>query len=130
MPIIEIISLRLNLDKDEDRRLFETINEQADAGKRNEFLKRILLQCLVGAGSGGKSSAKQTKPRIRAGADQQADQIAPAPPAQPLPVSAPAPGPPVEPAGDRTTVKQTETAPHEQAADNSEAAGLVASFMK
>ena len=40
MPNIEIISLRFNLDKDNDRRLFQVLQERSDSGKRNEFLKK------------------------------------------------------------------------------------------
>ncbi len=48
MPNIEIISLRFNLDKDEDRGLFELLQKRCDPGKRNEFLKHaLLINCLI-----------------------------------------------------------------------------------
>jgi hypothetical protein len=49
MPDIEIISLRLNLEKDDDRRLFELLQKRVSQvdQSRNEFLKHLLLDCLL-----------------------------------------------------------------------------------
>ncbi len=60
MPNIEIIALRLNLDKEQDRELFETIKSLVDIGNRNVFLKRSLLECLT-EGGGGKKTIGQDK---------------------------------------------------------------------
>jgi hypothetical protein len=49
MPDIEIISLRLNLEKGDDRRLFELLQKRVSQvdQSRNEFLKHLLLDCLL-----------------------------------------------------------------------------------
>ncbi len=60
MPNIEIIALRLNLDKEQDRALFEKIKSLVDIGNRNVFLKRSLLECLT-EGSAGKKTIGQDK---------------------------------------------------------------------
>jgi hypothetical protein len=60
MPNIVIISVRLNLDKDDDRILFEKLQKRL--GKvdqsRNEFLKHLLLNCLSGKSQAGKAAAR------------------------------------------------------------------------
>jgi hypothetical protein len=61
MPNIEIISVRFNLNKDEDRRLFEVLQKRSDPGKRNEFIKQVLLRYLAGDSVGGKSVARPSK---------------------------------------------------------------------
>ncbi len=47
MANIEIISVRFNLAKDDDRRLFEALQKRSDPGKRNEFIKQALMQGLA-----------------------------------------------------------------------------------
>jgi len=65
MPNVEIISVRFNLEKDEDRRLFEELQKRSDPGKRNEFLKKVLLECLtadrVSVKPAARSFKRQTK---------------------------------------------------------------------
>lgn len=65
MPNIEIISVRFNLDKDEDRRLFEVLQKRSDPGKRNEFFKRALFNYLSEDSEGGKSVARVSKKQTR-----------------------------------------------------------------
>ncbi len=72
MPNIEIISIRLNLDKDDDRKLFEQLRKQLRKvdGSRNEFLKHLLLAALSGyqaAGAAEQPSRRQAANK-RAGA--------------------------------------------------------------
>ncbi len=47
MANIEIISVRFNLAKDDDRRLFEALQKRSDPGKRNEFIKQALMHGLA-----------------------------------------------------------------------------------
>ena len=65
MPNIEIISLRFNLDKDNDRKLFEALQERADSGKRNEFLKQVLFDCIVEDSPEGNSAVKPSKKQAK-----------------------------------------------------------------
>lgn len=61
MPIIEIISLRLNLEKEADNRLFEILKKRSDLGKRNEFIKQALLEHLSEGGVASKPAARAVK---------------------------------------------------------------------
>ena len=124
MPVIEILSLRLNLDKEDDRRLFEILQKRADPGKRNEFMKQALLECLSEEGSGSRSNARQSRKQLKDRAEPTANRIHPevsrsvrtataGPQPLPKPVSdAPSVGPAVEMESD------------------SDAAGLVESFIQ
>ena len=60
MPNIEIILVRFNLDKEDDRRLFELLQKRSMPRKRNEFLKKVLLKYMTEE-AGGKSVARPTK---------------------------------------------------------------------
>ena len=62
MPKIEIVSLRLNLDKDEDRRLWESLQSKSEPGKRNEFLKQSLLRCLSEGKAGVEPPERPERP--------------------------------------------------------------------
>ncbi len=61
MPIIEIISLRLNLDKEADNKLFEILKKRSDSGKRNEFIKKALLEYLSEVDVAGKPAVRAVK---------------------------------------------------------------------
>lgn len=54
MPNIEIISLRFNLDKEDDRKLFKALQERSGSGKRNEFIKQILFTYVMGVSADGR----------------------------------------------------------------------------
>ena len=60
MPNIEIILVRFNLDKEDDCRLFELLQKRSMPRKRNEFLKKALLKCMMEE-AGGKSVARLTR---------------------------------------------------------------------
>jgi len=60
MPNIEIILVRFNLDKEDDRRLFELLQKRSMPRKRNEFLKKVLLKRMIEE-TEGKSVARRTK---------------------------------------------------------------------
>ena len=74
MPNIEIITVRFNLDKDDDRRIFEELQKRSDPGKRNEFLKQVLLGYLAGNGMGGKSGARASKKQTKECSEHPDDQ--------------------------------------------------------
>jgi hypothetical protein len=57
--------VRLNLDKDDDRKLFDMINTRAEDGKRNENLKQWLFTALSGGNVAAVSAGKQTKRSTR-----------------------------------------------------------------
>ena len=61
MPKIEIVSLRFNLDKEEDNNLFLMLQKRAPSGKRSEFIKKIVSSALQESVVGGKSTARRTK---------------------------------------------------------------------
>jgi hypothetical protein len=65
MPNIEIISLRFNLNRNNDRKLFEALQERADSGKRNEFLKQVLFDCIVEDSPEGNSAVRPSKKQAR-----------------------------------------------------------------
>ena len=65
MPNIEIISLRFNLDKDNDRKLFEALQERADSGKRNEFIKQVLFDRIMEESPEGKSAVRPPRKQAR-----------------------------------------------------------------
>jgi hypothetical protein len=65
LPNIEIITVRFNLDKDDDRRIFEELQKRSDPGKRNDFLKQVLLGYLAGNSMGGKSGARASKKQTK-----------------------------------------------------------------
>ncbi len=52
--------VRFNLDKEDDRRLFELLQKRSMPRKRNEFLKKVLLKYMTEE-AGGKSGARPTK---------------------------------------------------------------------
>ncbi len=64
MPNIEVIYLRFNLDKNDDRRLFEALKARTSGGKRNEYIKKLLLDCLV------RGRDERRNPKHEGGADQ------------------------------------------------------------
>ncbi len=47
MPNIEMILVRFNLDKEDDRKVFELLQKHSAPRKRNAFLKKALLQGLA-----------------------------------------------------------------------------------
>ena len=51
MPTIEIMSVRFNLDKEEDSKLFEELAKHVPAGKKNEFLKQLLYDHFMKNGT-------------------------------------------------------------------------------
>ena len=126
MPNIEIISLRFNLDKDEDRRLFETLQKRTDPGKRNEFLKQVLLECLLGGSAGGKA--------VRTVRKQHREPASP--PTERLPefsgseTSAPGPKAPPKPVAPNIADEKASGGRGSPNEADSEAAGLVASFVQ
>lgn len=65
MADIEIISVRLNLKKDDDRRLFDLLQKRVSQvdQSRNEFLKRLLLGCLSGCSLAKKPAALSSEER-------------------------------------------------------------------
>ncbi len=129
MPNIEIISLRFNLDKDEDRRLFEALQKRSDPGKRNEFLKQVLLECLAGGGAGGKSAVRTSRKQSRETASPPAVQRLPEVPG-PEHLSAPGPQAQPKPVGGHVVDEQA-SGGHENGQEaDSEAVGLVASFVQ
>jgi hypothetical protein len=95
MPNIEMILVRFNLDKEDDRRLFELLRKRCAPRKRNEFLKKALLQCLTeetGEKPGARPIKKQSKGSMQAELDvsRRAPAIAGAPQAdtpEPKPVT-------------------------------------------
>ncbi len=126
MANIEIISVRFNLAKGDDRRLFEALQKRSDPGKRNEFIKQVLLECLTDSG--------RAKPVMRTPKKQSRGPA----PAEPVtgehamvieetpqaaePVAAPVPGEPsLHPAADKDT---------SAAVPDLEASGLVGSFVQ
>ena len=60
MPNIQIILVRFNLDREDDRRLFELLQKRSMPRKRNEFLKKVLLKGMMEE-AGGKSVVRPTK---------------------------------------------------------------------
>lgn len=86
--------VRFNLDKENDGKLFEELNKRTDSGKRNEFVKQVLFDCLV---NGGKGIA----PALNTGAKKQQKMKAvppvklPAPGVVPPPTASAAPPGPV-----------------------------------
>jgi hypothetical protein len=72
MPTIEVIYLRFNLDKDDDRRLFEALKARTSSGKRNEYIKKLLLDCLV------RSRDESRNPKREAGRGQDRSPALPA----------------------------------------------------
>lgn len=77
MPKIEIVSLRFNLDKEDDNRLFALLQKRADTGKRNEFLKQLLCDALTAGVAGDKMKARHAKKPIREPFEPAADRQAP-----------------------------------------------------
>lgn len=61
MPKIEIIPVRFNLDKEDDRKLFEEVQKHSSSGKRNEFLKQVLYDYLMKGGT----TAVRAKPALK-----------------------------------------------------------------
>jgi hypothetical protein len=124
MPNIEIISLRLNLDKAEDRALYETIKSLVDTGNRNEFLKRSLRECLTEDGV-RKATAGRAKKQRRDLSEPTVGQVFP---------EAPGPARPVASSITKTTSypvsRKSADNSQDQEASEKEAAGLVASFVQ
>lgn len=129
MPTIEIISIRFNLDKEDDRKLFEALQRRFDSGKRNELLKQALQGCLVGDVQSGKPIAAPTpEKRQKAKSGQPAvsdDHKASAAP-RPDPESTTSAARPLVAADEEHDLSQHE----EPAGDSSENAGVVASFVQ
>ncbi len=127
MPNIEIISLRFNLDKDEDRRLFEVLQKRTDPGKRNEFLKQSLLECLSGSGARGKAARTVRKQPLEP-AYHPAERLPEVPGPETRVASGPqAPPKPVAAHVADEKASEVHGAPNDA---DSEAAGLVASFVQ
>ena len=61
MPKIEIVSLRFNLDKEDDHKLFALLQYRAPSGKRSELIKQIVNSALRESAGGGKSTARRAK---------------------------------------------------------------------
>ena len=96
MPKIEIVSLRFNLDKEDDNRLFALMQKRADAGKRNEFLKQLLGDALTAGVAGDRPKARHVKKPPREPVEPAADRFAqedqsPAKTAAPGPEAVPRP---------------------------------------
>lgn len=127
MPIIEIISLRLNLDKEEDCKLWDALRKLAEGGKRNEFLKQTLLECLVEGGAAGKPAVRASHRRIKTPASEPAEQSPPKPAEPAAMTESAAPSPPVAPRPG--TAQATDNTPTvELNGSDAEAAGLVSQF--
>jgi hypothetical protein len=126
MPNIEIISLRFNLDKDEDRRLFEALQKRSDPGKRNEFLKHALLECLAQGVAGGKA-VRTSRKQAREPALPPAVRL----PEEPGPELTPAPGHEApQPVSGHIAIEQAPGGHKNGQEADSEAVGLVASFVQ
>ncbi len=65
MPNIEMILVRFNLDKEDDRKAFELLRRHAAPRKRTAFLKKALLQGLA-IELGEKPFARMTRKAKRA----------------------------------------------------------------
>ncbi|MHB8843327.1 MAG: hypothetical protein ACYC7L_01135 [Nitrospirota bacterium] len=129
MPKIEIVSLRFNLDKEDDNRLFALLQKRADTGKRNEFLKQLLCDALTAGVAGDKTKTRQTRKPPREQFEPAADQ--PAQEAQ-EPAQTSAPGPE---SGPRTAAHGQTNGPDPGGASSTaepdrEAASLVGSFVQ
>jgi hypothetical protein len=125
MPAIEIISLRFNLDKEDDRKLWEELIRRIDPGKRNEFLKKLLLENILKNGDAGSQGARKPKKQLKETAHhpspQPVEAAGPEPPA--------APGPPVGQKVVPAESREKPLADHEdQAGTEAEAASLVSQF--
>jgi hypothetical protein len=59
MPNIEVILLRFNLDKDDDRRLFKALKTRTSSGKRNDYIKKLLLDRLLRSRDEGRNPKAQ-----------------------------------------------------------------------
>ena len=129
MPKIEIVSLRFNLDKEDDNRLFALLQKRADPGKRNEFLKQLLGDALTAGVAGDRPKARQSKKPPREPFEPAADQ--PAPEAQgPAQTAAPGPEPGTRPAAHVQTSGPDPGAVSSTAEPDREAASLVGSFVQ
>ncbi len=126
MANIEIISVRFNLAKEDDHRLFEELQKRADPGKRNEFIKQVLLECLTNSGR-GKQVVRISKKQSRGPAPAEAvagghTMVIEEKPQAAAPVAAPVPGEPsLHPAADKDT---------SAAVPDPDASGLVGSFVQ
>jgi len=129
MPKIEIVSLRFNLDKEDDNRLFVLLQKRADAGKRNEFLKQLLGDALTAGVAGDRPKARQTKKPPREPFEPIADR-----PAQedqhPAQTAAPGPEPGPKPATHAQTSGPDPGGASSTAEPDREAASLVGSFVQ
>jgi len=129
MPNIEIISLRFNLAKDDDRRIFEALQEKADTGKRTEFIKQVLFDRIVEENPEGKPDAGPIKKQARApkaapstrpfsGTSKPGPAVASCPEASALPDALPC------------TVDQATQGQEDHQKHDAEAAGLVSQFVQ
>ena len=129
MPKIEIVSLRFNLDKEDDNRLFALLQKRADTGKRNEFLKQLLGEALTVGVSGDRTKARNARKPPREPVESVEDQ--PAQEAQgPAQTSAPAPESGPRPAAHVQTNGPDPGGASSTAEPDREAANLVGSFVQ
>jgi len=129
MPNIEIISLRFNLAKDNDYRLFEALQEQADSGKRNEFIKQVLFDHIVEAIPEGKPDARPPQKQAREPKDRHGVMRLSGV-AELVRVAAPGPRSSPCPAADVATVGQAAQEQENHREPDAEAAGLVSQFVQ
>jgi hypothetical protein len=129
MPNIEIISVRFNLDKDEDRRLFDVLQKRSDPGKRNEFLKKVLFNYLSEDSEGGKSVARASKKQTREPAQPRDDVHKPEATGSGRTVAA-GPHPEPKPVVDAPSDGPVSSAVANAMEPDPEAAGLVGSFVQ
>ena len=129
MPNIEIISLRFNLAKDNDRRLFEALQEQTDSGKRNEFIKQVLFDRIVeeipeGKPDAGPQKKQASEPKERHGVRRLSGVSEPGRATAPDLLTSPSPAAGVTPVGKETHGQEIRQEP------DLEAAGLVSQFVQ
>jgi len=129
MPKIEIVSLRFNLDKEDDNRLFALLQRKADTGKRNEFLKQLLCDALTAGVSGDRPKSRHVKKPTREPIEPAADR-----PAQedqhPAQTVAPGPEPGPTPAAHGQTNGPDPGGASSTTEPDREAASLVGSFVQ
>lgn len=129
MPKIEFVSLRFNLDKEDDNRLFALLQKRADTGKRNEFLKQLLGEALTAGVAGDKTKTRQTRkpPREQFEPAEDRPALEDQSPAQ---TAAPGPEPGPRPAAHGQTNGPDPGDASSTAGPDREAASLVSSFVQ
>lgn len=129
MPTIEIISVRFNLDKENDRKLFEEVQKNVPDGKRNEFLKELLYDRFMKTGAIAGKAKPTAKKQLKNAPEASAKERAAEPPIQELPLSATPEGSSQPAAADNVT-EQTLDEGKTPAETSSDGAGLARSFMQ